>query len=150
MAVLTANEVVHALLERKNLRFWMWLLLLHLSLLPCCALLLFLSLYLFQSLGALVQSHPLSPHLPFRLQFSKVRPPRLSCAVLRLTQTRRLCLLRLVDYVAEPRVRCVAWELCYVALLFGSIAFPVVAAWWNLEIFYLRISAPGFEPRIPW
>ena len=22
--------------------------------------------------------------------------------------------------------------------------------WWNLEIFYFRISAPGFEPRIPW
>ena len=57
-----------------------------------------------------------------------MRPPRLFCAVLRLTQTLYLCLLRVADFVSEPRVRCVARELFYLALLFRSITFPVVAA----------------------
>jgi len=122
------DEVVHPLLEGDNLGFWMWLRLLHSSRLLCCALLLSLSLYLRQSLGALSRGHPLSTRIPFRLQLSQLHPPRLSCAVLLLTQTLCLCLLRLTDSVDEPCVRCVARHLCCLALFFRSIAFPVIAA----------------------
>ena len=82
------------------------------SRLRCCALLLLLSLYLLQSLGALSRSHCVSPHLPFGLQLSQERPPRLFCAGLMLTLS--LCLyllwlLRMADCVDEPRARRVAW-----------------------------------------